>query len=436
MMAPSLEWGELARRRAIQQVSFASFLGTTLESYDFFLYGIATALVFPRLFFPRFSPLASTLASFATFSVAFFARPFGGVVLGHLGDRVGRRTLLVMTLLLMGSATFLIGLLPTFDQIGVMAPITLVVLRITQGFAAGGEWGGATLMAFEHAPEGQRNFYASWPQLGVPAGLLLSTAIFSASSSLPERQFLAWGWRLGFLLSVALIALGLAVRLRLQESPAFAHIKSLAAEAKTPMREVLREQHITVILGVGVVFVSISSFYIVTTFSLSYLTQQLGVPRSLALTGAIFFSVVEITGILIFARIADLAGRSRMAICIAWCHVLFAYPYFWLLSTRETGLIWLAMAISGLFQGALYGITGAFLAELFEARVRCSGISLAYQVGGLLAGAPAPILSTFLIHWSQGNPWPVATYLIASSLITLVAIYAALYRQRVTFHSS
>ena len=194
---------KVGHRKSIRQVAFASFIGTAVEWYDFFVYGTAAALVFPKLFFPRFDPLAGTLASFATFGVGFFARPIGGAVFGHLGDRVGRKSMLVTTLLLMGGATFLIGLLPTFEQIGVMAPILLVTLRFAQGFAVGGEWGGATLMAYEHAPEEDRNFYASWPQLGVPVGLILSTGVFAAFASLPETQFYAWGWRMAFLLSIA-----------------------------------------------------------------------------------------------------------------------------------------------------------------------------------------------------------------------------------------
>jgi len=228
------------QRASIRQVAFASFVGTAIEWYDFFIYGTAAALAFPRLFFPHFSPLAGTLASFATFGVAFLARPIGGIVFGHFGDRVGRKSMLVITLLLMGGATFLVGLLPTFEQVGIVAPIFLAVLRFVQGFAVGGEWGGATLMAVEHAPDESRNFYASWPQLGVPAGLVLSTAVFAAFSSLPDTQFFAWGWRVPFLLSFALIAVGLFIRLRVIESPAFSRVKELGVESRVPLLEVLR----------------------------------------------------------------------------------------------------------------------------------------------------------------------------------------------------
>jgi MFS transporter, MHS family, shikimate and dehydroshikimate transport protein len=420
---------EVGHRTSIGQVAFASFIGTAVEWYDFFVYGTAAALVFPKLFFPRFDPLAGTLASFATFGVGFFARPIGGAVFGHLGDRIGRKSMLVTTLLLMGGATFLIGLLPTFEQIGVMAPILLVTLRFVQGFAVGGEWGGATLMAFEHAPEENRNFYASWPQLGVPAGLVLSTGVFAAFSSLPETQFFTWGWRVAFLLSIALIVVGLVIRLRLAESPVFSRVKQRGVESKAPLLEVLRDHRLALVLAIGVVLVSISGFYIVTTFSLSYLTKQLGVSRSVALVGNVLFSVSEAVSILLFARLADRVGKYRVAICSAACLVLFSYPYFWLLSTRAPALIWLAMCVQAFIASALYGITGAILAELFVARVRCSGISLGYQMAGVLGGAPAPLIATYLIHWSGGATWSVAAYLAASSLITLVAVYVVSRRQ-------
>jgi MFS transporter, MHS family, shikimate and dehydroshikimate transport protein len=422
---------EVGRRRSIREVAFASFIGAAVEWYDFFVYGTAAALVFPKLFFPGFSPLAGTLASFATFGVGFFARPIGGAVFGHFGDRTGRKSMLVVTLLLMGAATFLIGLLPTFEQIGVMAPILLVALRLVQGFALGGEWGGATLMAFEHAPEENRSFYASWPQLGVPVGLVLSTAVFALFASLPEKQFFAWGWRVPFLLSIALIVLGLFIRLRVAESPVFSRVKERGAESKAPLLEVLRDHRLALVLAVGMVFVSITGFYIATTFSLSYLTARLGVARNVALVGNVLFSASGAASTLIFARLADRAGKYRVAILSAAFQVLLSYPFFWLLSTREPALIWLAMSVWAFVGSALYGITGAILAELFAPRMRCSGISLGYQIAGMLGGAPAPIIATYLIHWSSGATWSIATYLAASSLITLVAVYVASERQSV-----
>ena len=412
-------------RKSIRQVAFASFVGTAVEWYDFFVYGTAAALVFPKLFFPHFDPLAATLASFATFGVGFFARPIGGAVFGHLGDRIGRKYMLVATLLLMGGATFLIGLLPTFSQIGVMAPLLLVALRFAQGFAVGGEWGGATLMAFEHAPERDRNFYASWPQLGVPAGLMLSTGVFAAFSLLPEDQFLGWGWRVAFLGSIVLIGVGLIIRLRIAESPVFMRLKERGMESKQPLLEVLRDHRRALITAIGVVFVSISGFYLVTAFSLSYLTQQLGVSRSVALTGNVLYSFFEAVSILIFARLADRVGKYRVAMISAVGLALFSYPYFWLLSSRAPGLIWLAMSVWAFIGSALYAITGPILADLFTARLRCSGVSLGYQMAGMLAGAPAPIIATYLLRWSGGAAGPVATYLAACCLVSVLAVWAA-----------
>ncbi len=425
---------EVATRKSIRRVAFASFVGTAVEWYDFFVYGTAAALVFPKLFFPHFSALAGTLASFATFGVAFFARPIGGMVFGHFGDRVGRKSMLVVTLLLMGSATFLIGVLPTFEQIGLLAPLCLAALRFVQGFAVGGEWGGATLMAVEHAPEEDRNFYSSWPQLGVPAGLLLSTAVFAVFAPLPESDFLAWGWRVPFLLSLVLIIVGLFVRMRLVESPAFSAVKEQGV-SRVPLHDVLRNYPAAALLAVGVVFISISGFYIGTTFTLSYVTERLGLPRIVALAGLVVASVCQAASTLAFARVADRIGKRPVAIGSAVCQLLLSFPFFWLVDTREPALIWLALGISSVAGCALYGITGVLLAELFEARVRYSGISFGYQMAGMIAGAPTPFIATALIHWSGGRSWPVATYLAAGALISLVAICLVSDRYRTAIHS-
>jgi MHS family shikimate/dehydroshikimate transporter-like MFS transporter len=422
---------DIGQRASIRRVAFASFIGTAIEWYDFFLYGTAAALIFPKLFFPQFSPLMGTLASFATFGIGFVARPIGGVVFGHFGDRVGRKSMLVITLLIMGGATFLVGLLPTFKQVGVIAPILLVVLRFLQGFAVGGEWGGATLMAVEHAPEESRNFYASWPQVGSPAALILSTAVFTAFSSLPDEQFYAWGWRVPFLLSIVLIAVGLYIRLRLVESPAFSKVKELGAVAKVPLLVVLRDYPVASVLAIGIVLVNTGGYYLVTTFTLSYVTMQLGVARSVLLIGLLFGGAASIAAILIFARLADRIGRRPVAIWAAACTFLLSYPFFWLINTTKPALIWLAMSAWLFADTALYGITGALLAELFEARVRYSGISFSYQMAGVFGGAIAPVIATSLIHWTGGASWPVATYLALNSFISLVAVYLASEKYRV-----
>ena len=285
-------------------------------------------------------------------------------------------------------------------------------------------------MVVEHAPEKDRTFYASWPQLGVPAGLVLSSLAFAACASLPEKQFLLWGWRVAFLLSLVLIALALFIQLRLEESPVFSRVRELGIAARAPVLEVLRDSRRPVLLSIGVVFVTISAFYLVTVVTLSYLTQQLGVARKVALIGNVMFSVAEAAIILISAWTADRIGKYRVAIWSAWWVVLFSYPYFWLLNTRQPALIWLAMSLAAVGMGSLYGLVGAILAELFEPRVRCSGISLGYQMAGLLGGAPTPFIATFLIHRSGGGTWSVATYGAITAVISLVAVYLARDHQR------
>jgi MHS family shikimate/dehydroshikimate transporter-like MFS transporter len=422
---------EEGRPVSIRQVAFASFIGTAVEWYDYFLYATAAALVFNGLFFPNFAPLTGTLASFATFGVGFVARPIGGVVFGHFGDRIGRKSMLVITLLLMGGATFLIGCLPTFETAGILAPILLVVLRFVQGFAVGGEWGGAILMAVEHAPEEERNFYASWPQLGSPAGLILSTAVFTAFSSLPEDQFLSWGWRVPFLLSIVLIGVGLFIRLRVLESPAFRRVRELGVAVRVPLVEVLKRYPLAALLSVGVVLVNIGGFYLVVTFTLAYATEELGVGRNVTLIGLLLAGVAEIAGILLLARMADRIGRRPVALGSAAVVTLFAFPFFWLVDTASAPLIWLAMSFWTFSAGALYGVTGSFISELFDARVRYSGISLGYQMAGVLGGAVAPLLATYLVQQSGGDSWPVAAYLFVMSLVSLLAVFFAADRFRV-----
>jgi MFS family permease len=421
----------IQQRPSIRQVAFASFIGTVVEWYDFFLYGTASALIFPKLFFPRFSPLAGTLASYATFGVAFFARPLGGIVFGHFGDRVGRKSMLVITLLIMGGATFLIGFLPTFEHAGGLAPTLLVVLRFLQGFAVGGEWGGATLMVVENAPEENRNFYSSWPQAGVPVGLVLSTAVFTAFSSLKDEEFFTWGWRVPFLLSIVLIAVGLFIRMRVLESPAFSRVKELGAESKVPLFDVLRHYPVAAILAIGVVFANIGGYYIVTIFTLTYITGRFGLARYVVLIGQMVAGAAEFAGILILARVADRVGKRPVAVWSAACMLLFSYPFFWLVNTGRPMLIWLAMSSWVFACGALYGVTGVFIAEFFKARVRYSGMSFGYQMAGMISGAPAAIVATALVHWAGGASWPVATYLAANCLITFLSVYLASEKYKV-----
>ena len=283
-----------ARASSIRRVGLAGFVGTTMEWYDYFLYGAATALVFNQLFFPSVDPLIGTLAAFSAFAVGFVARPLGGIVFGHFGDKLGRKQNLIITLAIMGLATTAIGLLPTFDAIGIWAPIILVVLRILQGFAVGGEWGGAVLMTVEHAPNHRRGFYSSWVQMGVPAGIVLANGIFLLfQTSLSDEAFLSWGWRVPFLLSIVLVAVGLYIRLRIEESPAFAQIHASHAETQRPVMDVIRNQPRNVVVSLGARLGDNVIFTIFEVFTLTYITQQLGLPESLALAGVLIGAGIE-----------------------------------------------------------------------------------------------------------------------------------------------
>jgi len=414
----------LGRSTPITQVAFASFIGTAMEWYDFFLYGTAAALVFNQLFFPSFSPLTGTLAAFATFSVGFLARPLGGAIFGHFGDKIGRKSMLVITLFIMGVATVLTGLLPTFEVIGFWAPVLLVLLRFVQGIAVGGEWGGAVLMAIEHAPENRRGFYGSWPQLGSPAGLLLSTGAFALVALLPEEALLAWGWRIPFLLSVVLVVVGLVIRIRITESPEFRRISNEQAQARLPLVEVLRTNLRSVLLSIGVILVTSGGYYVMVTFMLTYGTEQLGLSRGVMLTGVLIATVCQIPMVLIFAALSDRIGRRPVALSAAAFTFLFSFPLFLLVNTKVPILIWLGMTLAVVGQGILYGVIAAFVSELFSTRVRYSGISLSYQLTGVVGGGPAPFIATALLAWA-GTWWPVALYLALMSLISLVCVYLA-----------
>ncbi|MDP8949745.1 MAG: MHS family MFS transporter [Actinomycetota bacterium] len=419
--------GERAGQTAdIRKVAAASFVGTTIEWYDFFLYGTAAALVFNQLFFPNVSPLMGTLAAFATFGVGFFARPVGGIVFGHYGDRIGRKTMLVLTLMIMGIATFIIGLLPGYESIGFWAPVLLVVMRLLQGFGVGGEWGGAVLMAVEHSPANRRGFFGSWAQMGVPAGLLLSTVIFSIFSRLPEEQFLAWGWRVPFLLSIVLIAVGLWVRLTILESPAFRRVQETQTEARMPIIDVLRTYPKNVLLAMGMRISENGAFYIFTVFVLAYVTEQLGLSRDTALNGVIIAAVIGIFAIPFWGWLSDRVGRRPIYLVGAGFSLLFAFPFFWIVDTGSAILIWLAIVLAvNIGHDAMYGPQAAYFSELFGTRVRYSGASLGYQLASVLAGGLSPFIATALLAWAGGDPWPVALYMAAMAVISVVAVLLA-----------
>ncbi|MBI3831754.1 MAG: MHS family MFS transporter [Planctomycetes bacterium] len=411
--------------KAVRRVILASFIGTTIEWYDFFLYGTASALVLDKLYFPTFDPTAAKMAAFATYAVGFFARPLGGVVFGHFGDRIGRKSMLVTTLLLMGIATFFVGLVPTYESIGVAAPILLVVLRFIQGFGVGGEWGGAVLMAVEHSQGGKRGLSASWPQAGVPAGLLLSTGVFYAFASLPEDQFLSWGWRVPFLLGILLVGVGLFIRLSVMETPLFA--KALETKvSKIPILDAIREHPKNIVLAMGARFAENVYFYIMSAFVISYATAQLKLPKSVVLNGVLAASAVEFCTVPFFGWLSDRLGRRPVYLFGAIFSALFAFPFFWLLDTKSSAAIMVAL-VCGLSIGhaAMYGPQAAFFSELFGTKVRYSGASLGYQLSSPFAGGLAPLIATALLKYSDGDPWPVAAYLVACAAITILSVYLA-----------
>ena len=413
-----------ARPGSIKLVALASLVGTTIEWYDFFLYNTAAALVFNKLFFPTIDPIAGTMAAFGTYTVGFVARPFGGIVIGHFGDKVGRKSMLVLTLLIMGVSTCLIGLLPTYETIGPWAAVLLVILRMAQGFGVGGEWGGAVLMAVEHAPPGKRGFYGSWPQIGVPAGLLLSTIVFSLFARLPQDQFLAWGWRIPFLLSVVLVIVGMLIRLRIMETPAFQKMKEGRTESKQPIFEVIRKYPKEILQAAGARCAENGSFYIYSAFMLVYATQHAHIDRSVALNGIMIASACELFVIPAYGALSDRIGRRPVYLFGAIMTAVLAFPLFWMFDTQSTPLAWLALLLVFLCSHApMYAPQGAFFSELFGTSVRYSGASLGAQLSAAIAGGFSPLIATALLP--TYGPTAIALYIIGMAAITIIAVISA-----------
>jgi MFS transporter, MHS family, shikimate and dehydroshikimate transport protein len=421
--------------QSIKKVAAASFIGTTIEWYDFFLYGTAAALVFGDLFFPEAKPLVGTLLAFSTYAVGFAARPIGGIVFGHFGDRIGRKSMLVLSLLIMGVATFLIGLLPTFASIGILAPILLVILRFAQGIGVGGEWGGAVLMSVEHAPKGRRGFFGSWPQMGVPAGLALSTTVFAIVRGLTsDATFSAWAWRVPFLLSIVLVVVGLVIRMKLMESPMFQKIQETETVSRKPIVDVVKEQPRDVLTAMGMRMAENGIFYVFTVFFLAYGEDTLKLSEETMLTGVIIVAVIGLFTIPFYGRLSDRVGRKPLYMAGAVVSLLMCFPAFLLADTKSAVLIYIAMILGvNVGHDLMYGPQAAYFAELFGTRHRYSGASLGYQLASVFAGGFAPLIAAALLTAGGDRPWLVACYMAALAIITIVATAFAreTYRDRI-----
>jgi metabolite-proton symporter len=410
-------------RRDYVTAGLASMMGTAIEWYDFFLYGTAAALIFNKIFFPSFDPLTGTLAAFATYSVGFFARPLGGVIFGHYGDKIGRKSMLLITLLLMGVPTILIGLIPSYEQIGYWAAVLLVMMRFLQGIAVGGEWGGAVLMAVEHAPEGKKGFFGSLPQAGVAPGLILSSLAMGAVATLPEADMLAWGWRLPFLASVVLLLVGWFIRVKVAESPDFEQMKEKGAKVEVPVAVVLKHHRRALMVVVGARLAEVTWFYTVVTFSLAYATGTLGIARSVMLDATIWGAAVALFTMPLFGMLGDRIGHKWVFMAGTLGILACAPVFFQLLGTRDTEWIILAVCLAvGLVYACLYGPEGTLFSSQFPPEVRYTGISLAVQVSGAIGGGLAPIVATWLLAKGGGDPRYVVWYL---SMLGVIALFSA-----------
>jgi MHS family shikimate/dehydroshikimate transporter-like MFS transporter len=412
--APATRGIDASKRRVL----ISSVIGSVIEWYDYTLYGVAAALVFNHLFFPNFSAAAGTVAAFGSFAVGFIARPLGGFFAGQMGDRIGRKTTLVLTLMLMGVSTTLIGLLPTFDQIGLWAPALLILLRLVQGFAVGGEWGGAVLMAVEHAPRGSKGLWGAFPQTGVSAGLVLGTGAFALAAKLPEADFLSWGWRIPFLFSVLLAGVGLFIRLKTEESPAFLEAQKNVQNRKSPISTVFKHHRKSLWLALGARFAEGGNYYIYTVFILAFATQHTSLVRGDVLLVVMFAALCNIVSIPFWGAMSDRFGRKPIFIWGSLFIAATAYPFFLMVMSGSLVNLTIALlAVLCLGHGAVYGTLAAYYAELFPSSVRYTGISIGYQAASILLGGITPMLASALIIWAGGSPWAVVTMMVVSALI-------------------
>jgi MHS family shikimate/dehydroshikimate transporter-like MFS transporter len=403
------------------KVAIATLVGTTIEWYDFYIYGTAAALIFGKQFFPNLSPVMGTLAAFATFGVGFVARPLGGIVFGHIGDRFGRKGALVATLVIMGVCTFAIGLIPNYNSIGILAPVLLVVMRLIQGVAIGGEWGGAVLMATEHAPPGRRGIYAAWPQMGSGAGLLLANGVFLLTRlNMSDASFLEWGWRIPFWSSIVLVIIGLLIRMQVEESPVFKKMQETGKTQKMPLWHVVKTAPKALLLTACVFLLNNTAFYIASAFALAYLAK-LGVPSNVGLTGVMIGAVMLCIFTIVFSYMSDFYGRKRIIASVYSMWFIMAFLFFFLLSTKEPMLIYLGFALATMLTAA-YGPIGSFVPEQFQSDVRYTGVSISIQLASIIAGGTAPMIATML-NATYGI-WAVSGYMLVIAIISVGAVLA------------
>ena len=412
------------------RIAFAAFVGTALEWYDYFLFGTAAALVFNRLYFTTMDATAATMAAFATFGVGFVARPLGAVLFGWMGDRIGRRPALLITVVAIGVATGLIGLLPDFAAIGIAAPLLLALLRLVQGVAVGGEWGGAVTLAVEHAPPEKRGRYAALPQIGSPVGTLLSSGAFALVLLMPSDTFDAWGWRIPFLLAFPLLIIAVYIRRKVEESPIFEELERQEERAKIPAVDVFRQAWGRLLIGIASAFLGVGGFYMMTTFAISYGADTLGLSRNLMVNATLVAAVVQIAVIVVAGRFAERVGPGRLTGWGGLATAVVAFPVFWMIDTESPWIVVAAVALGVAVLSIAYAVSGALLTELFPAHLRYSGVALAYNIAGALSGF-LPMIATAFLATAGGSSWSAALILLAVALITTAGGFAG-ERLRVT----
>jgi len=421
--------------RETRKVVVASTFGTIIEWYDFFLYGFAAALIFGKLFFPTSDPMLGTIAALSVYAVGYLARPLGGIIFGHFGDRIGRRSMLVLSMLLMGIGTFLVGVLPTYEQIGIWAPIALIALRLVQAVGLGGEWGGAVLMVAERAPVKRRGLLGSLVQIGNPIGRMTASGILALVSRLPEVDFLTWGWRIPFLASAVLIVIGLVIRYRIEESPAFVRMRAAKQTVRVPLLEVLSKYRRETAIAVALKITETAWVGILTVFAVTYLTRQLGMQRSFVLDAIALATFIELFVMPLSGWLSDLIGRRLMYLLGTAAGILIAFPIFWLMETRDPAIVlWTIVVGICVGQGVIFALHASFMPELFSTRVRYSGISFGFQVGAAIGGGLTPLIVIPLVDWS-GTTWPASLLLVVLGIVTFIAVLKTRETSRISLAS-